>query len=180
MKLLFCYMWSTQLTKHCCFRGYRLTPDVVTNEVELLQRYTNLRNGKLLEKIIYTSNIVFKNGCRAPTLRQLEGEICYLEIITLEQDEICVTASTSGFFQNQVIQNQVIRVIQNQICYLETQWIISLETLVEKSNWDFSSMAKVRVWIHFQFVFQSFECIRISKLQTSSNWKRRFMLIVTV
>ena len=74
---------------------------MVANEVEILQRYTSMRHGKLLERIVYTSNIVFKSGCRAPYLRQLEGELCYLDIITLEQSEHCVTASTSGYFENQ-------------------------------------------------------------------------------
>ena len=90
------------------FRGFRLTPEAVANEVELLQRYTSGRgqSGKLLMRIQYTSNVVFKNGCRAPALRQLEGEICYLEVTTLEDTDHCITASTSGYFENMVSPDQ--------------------------------------------------------------------------
>ena len=103
------FKWKVFNVCQLISRGFRLTPEVVSNEVELLQRYAGGRgqSGKLLVRIQYTSNVVFKNGCRAPALRQLEGEICYLEVTTLEDTDHCITASTSGFFENKVSPTNV-------------------------------------------------------------------------
>jgi hypothetical protein len=45
---------------------------------------------------------VFANGCRAPIYRQLRGDIGYIEIKLTGYDILYVTASSNGYFINQV------------------------------------------------------------------------------
>ena len=45
---------------------------------------------------------VYENGCRAPSKRQVFGEICYLEVKLHDCDVMFITASTSGYFFNKV------------------------------------------------------------------------------
>jgi len=46
--------------------------------------------------------VVFGNGCRAPSWRQLHGDISYIEVKFHDDHPIYITANTQGYFVNQV------------------------------------------------------------------------------
>ncbi|XP_077997290.1 outer dynein arm-docking complex subunit 2-like isoform X2 [Glandiceps talaboti] len=78
----------------------RLRPEQVDREVKLLQSFSGEDESCVLESIVYTSDYVFANGCRAPPWRQVHGEICYLKIKPHDGDALSVTAATAGVFLN--------------------------------------------------------------------------------
>ena len=46
--------------------------------------------------------MVFSNGCRAPPWRQVLGDIAYITVSPVDGTQLCVTASTEGYFTNKV------------------------------------------------------------------------------
>ena len=46
--------------------------------------------------------VVFGNGCRAPSWRQLHGDISYIEVKFLDENPVYITANTQGYFVNKV------------------------------------------------------------------------------
>ena len=59
-----------------------------------------------LKTIRYTSDLVFSNGLRAPPWRQVMGDISYLLVTPWDGQELCITASTEGYFINKVLLSQ--------------------------------------------------------------------------
>lgn len=57
---------------------------------------------KCLKSIRYSTSVEFSNGSRAPPWRQVLGDICYLLVVPLDGEELCITASTEGYFLNKV------------------------------------------------------------------------------
>ena len=55
-------------------------------------------------------NYVFQNGCRAQPKRQLHGDICYLDVKPHDGQVFYVTANTSGYYCNKVINYRYITV----------------------------------------------------------------------
>ncbi|XP_033629492.1 armadillo repeat-containing protein 4-like [Asterias rubens] len=78
----------------------RLTPQLVNNEIHLLQSFAGSDSSCALESIKHVSDYEFDNGCRAPPWRQVNGDICYLIIKPLDGEEMSVTANTSGCYCN--------------------------------------------------------------------------------
>ena len=56
----------------------------------------------MIDVLLTEHNFVFNNGCRAPLVRQLHGDIGYLVVKPHDGDEIQITASTNGYFVNKV------------------------------------------------------------------------------
>ena len=52
--------------------------------------------------IAHIAEMVFSNGCRAPPWRQVLGDIAYIIVSPMDGAQICVTASTEGYFINKV------------------------------------------------------------------------------
>ena len=48
------------------------------------------------------SEMVFSNGCRAPPWRQVLGDIAYIIVNPMDGAQMCVTASTEGYYINKV------------------------------------------------------------------------------
>ncbi|XP_078283647.1 outer dynein arm-docking complex subunit 2 isoform X2 [Rhinoraja longicauda] len=78
----------------------RLSPQAIKNDVQLLQSFSGEEDQSVLKSISYTSEYEFSNGCRAPPWRQVYGDICYLIIITHDTNDLYVTCSTAGVFEN--------------------------------------------------------------------------------
>ena len=51
---------------------------------------------------LYCIDMVFSNGCRAPPWRQVLGDICYITVVPGDDVELCVSATTEGYFVNKV------------------------------------------------------------------------------
>jgi len=78
----------------------RLTPEAVNAQVELLMRFAGNEGNTPLRDIAFTSNHVFNNACRALPWRQLNGDICYVNVKPHDGERFCITASTYGCFVN--------------------------------------------------------------------------------
>uniref|UniRef100_T1II95 Armadillo repeat-containing protein 4 n=1 Tax=Strigamia maritima TaxID=126957 RepID=T1II95_STRMM len=79
----------------------RLTPQSIDNEVTFLKAFTGKESKfKLIEDILYTSDIVTQFGCRAPLSRQFHGDICYLIITPIDRPTVYITCNTAGVFMN--------------------------------------------------------------------------------
>ncbi|XP_033112504.1 armadillo repeat-containing protein 4-like [Anneissia japonica] len=81
----------------------RLTPQQVNSEVALLKRFCGNDSGSVLQSIAFTTDYIFDNGCRAPPWRQVHGDICCLDIMPLDGDQLTVTANTAGVYMNKGI-----------------------------------------------------------------------------
>lgn len=55
-------------------------------------------------EVVYCAEMVFSNGCRAPPWRQVLGDIAYIVVSPIDGAQICVTASTEGYYVNKVQQ----------------------------------------------------------------------------
>ncbi|XP_071943013.1 outer dynein arm-docking complex subunit 2-like [Antedon mediterranea] len=84
----------------------RLTPQQINSEVALLKRYCGADSGSVLERISFTTDYVFDNGCRAPPWRQVHGDICCLNILLLDGEELSVIANTAGVYINKGIEGE--------------------------------------------------------------------------
>ena len=98
-----------QLNEICVvnFREVRLNPEAVENEVALLQRMCGQDEARYPLGYLEPAPgyaYIFTNGCRAPPWRQVYGEIAYFitKPYDSQQGELAVTASTEGWFVNQV------------------------------------------------------------------------------
>uniref|UniRef100_UPI0037E7FF26 outer dynein arm-docking complex subunit 2 n=1 Tax=Semicossyphus pulcher TaxID=241346 RepID=UPI0037E7FF26 len=83
-----------------------LDPTAVKNEVELLRRFCNEGEKRVLKSVRYTSEYEFSNGCLAPPWRQVLGEICYLVIEPCDTESLYITCSTNGVFLNGRIKQE--------------------------------------------------------------------------
>ena len=84
----------------------RITPTAVNEEIKLLQSYIGDDAAKnVLKAIKHISEVEFNNGCRAPTWRQMHGDITYLIIQPFNQDSLTVTCNRSGIYENNVSYN---------------------------------------------------------------------------
>ena len=59
------------------------------------------------------SEMVFSNGCRAPPWRQVLGDIAYITVNPMDGAQICVTASTEGYYINKVEQLVIYLVLKS-------------------------------------------------------------------
>lgn len=59
------------------------------------------------------SEMVFSNGCRAPPWRQVLGDIAYITVNPMDGAQICVTASTEGYYINKVGQLVIYWVLES-------------------------------------------------------------------
>ena len=85
------------------YRTIRLTPALVEQDVNLLKEFCgDDEDQHVLEEIAFTSEHKFQNGCRSPPWRQVNGDICYIEVKPHDEDPFFVTASTMGYFVNKV------------------------------------------------------------------------------
>lgn len=48
--------------------------------------------------IVPCTDITFANGCRAPPWRQVLGDICYIQVKPHDGSELCIAASTEGYY----------------------------------------------------------------------------------
>nr|XP_061811680.1 outer dynein arm-docking complex subunit 2-like [Nerophis lumbriciformis] len=85
---------------------FRLNPAYVDNEVEYLQSFCGPGDNNVLKSVQYTSEYEFRNRCRAPLWRQLQGEMCYLVIETYDTETLHITCSSAGVFLNMGVTNE--------------------------------------------------------------------------
>lgn len=80
----------------------RLSPRLVEAEFDCLKELSGSEEEHPLRDIepvpCYTH--VFSNGYRAPNFRQLQSDIAYFLVYPRDVDDLCVTASTKGWFVN--------------------------------------------------------------------------------
>lgn len=78
----------------------RLNPSTVEGEVKNLKELSgsNEETCVLMSIQFYGGTFVFENGCRAPTFRQLYGDIAYIEVKPFDTSTLYVMANTSGYY----------------------------------------------------------------------------------
>jgi len=81
----------------------RITPVAINEEIKLLSSYAGEDSTKcVLKNIIHVSDVVFNNGCRASSWRQMHGDITYLVIDLFDAKLTYVTCNRSGVYENNV------------------------------------------------------------------------------
>ena len=53
---------------------------------------------------LFTTEMVFSNGCRAPPWRQVLGDIAYIIVNPVDGAQLCITASTEGYYTNKACE----------------------------------------------------------------------------
>ncbi|RKO94469.1 armadillo-type protein [Blyttiomyces helicus] len=81
------------------FQKY-LSIQKVTEEFQMLQAFCGKDPRCALSSIDWESDYVFANGLKAPTWRQIYGELCYLEVQTAEREKLIISATRGGYFLN--------------------------------------------------------------------------------
>jgi len=81
-------------------KNTRVTTEIAEQQIQLLIEFSGKEEETLLKHIVYTTDHVFSNGCRALPWRQLQGDICYVVVYPHDSEKFCVTAASYGWFVN--------------------------------------------------------------------------------
>ncbi|XP_077592452.1 outer dynein arm-docking complex subunit 2 isoform X1 [Stigmatopora nigra] len=119
---------------------FRLNPAYVDNEVEYLQNFCGTGDNMVLKSVQYTSDYEYRNRCRAPLWRQLQGDMCYLVIETYDTETLHITCSSTGFFLNMGVKNE-----ENDDAYQQTSEIFkNLVALLKNKSQQFADYMNVQ------------------------------------